>query len=122
MTALIEDGGDLVEELERGEAAHELDEKAGEAEDFTDRHWNPDPLDAPPGMSSSLNDGASDSFLSADFHLNKKSDIIQMLVSIYDSKDVFIKEFQVLLAQSLLDVKDYNADRQVSDHRFDFEV
>lgn len=36
-----------------------------------------------------------------------------MLVSIYDTKDVFIKEFQVLLASNLLNTKDYDADRQV---------
>lgn len=36
-----------------------------------------------------------------------------MLVSIYDSKDVLIKEFQVLLADSLLNIKDYDAERQV---------
>lgn len=49
-----------------------------------------------------------------DFHLSKSSDIIQMLVSIYDTKDVFIKEFQVLLASSLIATKEYDADRQVS--------
>lgn len=42
-----------------------------------------------------------------------------MLVSIYDSKDVLIKEFQVLLAESLLSIKDYDAERQVRRQRTD---
>ncbi|KAF8349626.1 hypothetical protein F5887DRAFT_1059783 [Amanita rubescens] len=36
------------------------------------------------------------------FRTNKPSDIISTLVSIYDSKDLFVKELQVLLAQRLL--------------------
>ena len=46
--------------------------------------------------------------------MNRSTDIIQMLVSIYDTKDVFIKEYQVLLAQSLLSIKAYEAERHVS--------
>jgi anaphase-promoting complex subunit 2 len=95
MTALIEEGGDLVDELER-DGAGNLESLNNDAEDFSDPNWQPDPMDAPP-----------------DFHLNRTNDIIQMLVSIYDSKDVFIKEFQVLLAQSLLAITDYNAERQI---------
>lgn len=49
----------------------------------------------------------------ADFRLNKSSDIIQLLVSIYDSKDVFIKELQVLLAQRLLAIKNYDLEAEV---------
>jgi anaphase-promoting complex subunit 2 len=95
MTALIEDGGELVEELER-DGADNLESMKDDAEDYSNPNWQPDPLDAPP-----------------DFHLKKTNDIIQMLVSIYDSRDVFIKEFQVLLAHSLLAIKDYNAERQI---------
>lgn len=43
---------------------------------------------------------------STDFRLNKPSDIISTLVSIYDSKDLFVKELQVMLAQRLLGVRD----------------
>lgn len=49
-----------------------------------------------------------------DFRASKTSDIISTLVSIYDSKDLFIKELQVLLAQRLLALKDGNLDREVS--------
>src|ERR1700760_3760783 len=41
-----------------------------------------------------------------EFRTNKPSDIISTLVSIYDSKDLFVKELQVLLAQRLLVVTD----------------
>lgn len=48
-----------------------------------------------------------------DFRASKTSDIISTIVSIYDSKDLFIKELQVLLAQRLLAIKDGNFDREV---------
>src|ERR1700728_3114545 len=37
-----------------------------------------------------------------EFRTNKPSDVISTLVSIYDSKDLFVKELQILLAQRLL--------------------
>lgn len=49
----------------------------------------------------------------SDFRTNKPSDVISTLVSIYDSKDLFVKELQVLLAQRLLSVKDGNFEREV---------
>lgn len=48
-----------------------------------------------------------------DFRANKPSDVISTLVSIYDSKDLFVKELQVLLAQRLLVVKDGNFEKEV---------
>lgn len=48
-----------------------------------------------------------------DFRTNKPSDVISTLVSIYDSKDLFVKELQVLLTQRLLAVKDGNYEREV---------
>lgn len=51
--------------------------------------------------------------LTADFRKSKGSDVIQLLVSIYDTKDVFVKELQVLLAQRLLLIKDYALEREV---------
>ncbi|KAJ6622570.1 ubiquitin-protein ligase [Mycena sp. CBHHK59/15] len=56
-----------------------------EIEDYNDPNWEPEPIDAGP-----------------DFRTNKPSDVISTLVSIYDSKDLFVKELQVLLAQRLL--------------------
>lgn len=48
MTNLIEDGGDLVEELQ-ADTSVSLDDAHPDVEDFSDRNWMPDPMDAPPG-------------------------------------------------------------------------
>lgn len=66
-----------------------------EMENYSDPEWNPEPIDAGP-----------------DFRASKSSDVISTIVSIYDTKDLFIKELQVLLAQRLLAVKDGNFDRE----------
>ncbi|VDB91912.1 unnamed protein product [Peniophora sp. CBMAI 1063] len=66
-----------------------------QADDYTDPNWDPEPIDAGP-----------------DFRANKPSDIISTLVSIYDSKDLFVKELQVLLATRLLAVTDGNYDKE----------
>ncbi|CAK5268478.1 unnamed protein product, partial [Mycena citricolor] len=58
-------------------------------EDFNDANWEPEPIDAGP-----------------DFRTNKPNDVLSTLVSIYDSKDLFVKELQVLLAQRLLAIRE----------------
>ncbi|KAI0322405.1 ubiquitin-protein ligase [Amylostereum chailletii] len=64
-------------------------------DDYADPNWDPEPVDAGP-----------------DFRANKPSDVISTLVSIYDSKDLFIKELQVLLAQRLLTVADGDHEKE----------
>jgi anaphase-promoting complex subunit 2 len=57
--------------------------------------------------------------LVVEFKTNKPSDVISTLVSIYDSKDLFVKELQVLLAQRLLAIKNNDMeriDKEVSSH------
>ena len=49
-----------------------------------------------------------------EFRSGKASDIISTLVSIHDTREVIIKELQVLLGQRLLAVKDYDAVKEVS--------
>ncbi|KAF8843343.1 hypothetical protein BDN67DRAFT_988510 [Paxillus ammoniavirescens] len=66
-----------------------------EIENYGDPEWMPEPIDAGP-----------------DFRASKTSDIISTIVSIYDSKDLFVKELQVLLAQRLLALKGGNVDRE----------
>ena len=61
------------------------------------RSREPEPIDAGP-----------------DFRINKPSDTTSTLVSIYDSKDLFVKELQVLLAQRLLAIQDGNFDSEAS--------
>lgn len=57
---------------------------------------------------------ASAQLMGAEFRSGKASDIISTLVSIYDTREVIIKELQVLLGQRLLAVKDYDAVKEVS--------
>jgi hypothetical protein len=59
-------------------------------------------LSRPPGLIGAI-----------DFRANKPSDVVSTLVSIYDSKDLFVKELQVLLAQRLLAVTDGNYEKEV---------
>lgn len=46
--------------------------------------------------------------------MQKASDIISTLVSIFGSKDVFIKELQIAFGQRLLAISDGNYDDEVS--------
>ncbi|WWC73346.1 uncharacterized protein I206_107313 [Kwoniella pini CBS 10737] len=65
-------------------------------EDWSDPKWDPEPVDAAP-----------------EFRSGKAGDIVSTLVSIYQSRDVIIKELQVLLATRLLAVKDYDAVKEI---------
>ena len=92
----------LVGDKESGDSLADVDEPAQplsqvQMEDYSDPNWEPEPIDAGP-----------------DFRTNKPSDTISTLVSIYDSKDLFVKELQVLLAQRLLAIQDGNFDNEVS--------
>ena len=87
---------------ESGDSLADVDEPAQplsqvQMEDYSDPNWEPEPIDAGP-----------------DFRTNKPSDTISTLVSIYDSKDLFVKELQVLLAQRLLAIQDGNFDNEAS--------
>ena len=86
---------------ESGDSLADVDEPVQplsqvQMEDYSDPNWEPEPSDAGP-----------------DFRTNKPSDTISTLVSIYDSKDLFIKELQVLLAQRLLAIQDGDFDSEV---------
>ncbi|KAF8758283.1 Peptide transporter MTD1 [Rhizoctonia solani] len=48
------------------------------------------------------------------FRTSKPGDIVSTLVSIYDSRDLFVKELQSMLGQRLLAVKDHNYDNEAS--------
>ncbi|KAG6894110.1 hypothetical protein C0992_007462, partial [Termitomyces sp. T32_za158] len=91
-----DDGGDsLVDENEPIQPLQQPD-----VEDYSDPNWEPEPVDAGP-----------------DFRTNKPSDVISTLVSIYDSKDLFVKELQVLLAQRLLAITDDESDKVERERR-----
>ncbi|GAA5869819.1 hypothetical protein JCM3774_000505 [Rhodotorula dairenensis] len=94
VASLIEEGNPLFVELSSSEAKLVSDSR-DEAENYNDPKWTPDPVDAPPN-----------------YRKSKGADVIQLLVSIYDSKDVFVKELQVLLAQRLLAIRDYALEKE----------
>ncbi|RUS22247.1 hypothetical protein BC937DRAFT_89906 [Endogone sp. FLAS-F59071] len=94
VTSLVDDGDELLEDLV-GEPIQLADD---DVEDFNDDNWVPDPVDAGPNYKSTS---------------KRSADIISMLVNIYDTKDVFIKEFQILLADRLLAVSDYDTEREI---------
>jgi len=96
----------LVGDKESGDSLADVEEPVQplsqvQMEDYSDPNWEPEPIDAGP-----------------DFRTNKPSDTISTLVSIYDSKDLFIKELQVLLAQRLLAIQDGNFDSEVRSSPF----
>ncbi|KAF5336227.1 hypothetical protein D9758_014343 [Tetrapyrgos nigripes] len=91
-----DDSGDsLVDESEPIVPLQQAD-----TEDYTDPNWEPEPVDAGP-----------------DFRTNKPSDVISTLVSIYDSRDLFVKELQVLLAQRLLAITDDSTEKVEKERR-----
>jgi anaphase-promoting complex subunit 2 len=49
----------------------------------------------------------------ADFRSHRPLDIVSTLVSIYDSRDLFIKEVQSLISTRLLELKEGNFDNEV---------
>lgn len=49
----------------------------------------------------------------AEFRSGKAGDIVTTLVSIFETREVIISELQILLAQRLLSVKDYDAVKEV---------
>ncbi|GAA6039076.1 hypothetical protein JCM8097_005307 [Rhodosporidiobolus ruineniae] len=73
-----------------------VSEGRDEAENYSDPKWAPEPVDAPD-----------------DFRKSRAADILQLLVSIYDTKAVFVQELQVLLAQRLLAIKDYGLEAEL---------
>lgn len=68
--------------------------------DWNNMNWFPDPIDAAP-----------------DYMKSKNSDVIGSLISLFDSRDVFVKELQSVLADRLLKNKpDFNQEISVLEH------
>lgn len=92
VTSLTEEGpSELAEELAQGNA---LDEAADSDDDTVDwKDWRPPPIDADLAQA-----GQS----------RRTSDIISMLVNVYGSKELFVNEYRILLADRLLSQFNYN--------------
>jgi len=97
--------GDLHEELLRPDAKlleHVVVDSDDEEEQPT-MDWIPPPSIANRHMFLESYQGES----------NSSSDILAMLVSIYGSKQLFVQEYRLMLADKLLSAQDYNTDEQV---------
>ncbi|QSL66564.1 hypothetical protein MERGE_000946 [Pneumocystis wakefieldiae] len=90
-----------------GDETSELSEELGQADpssvqvdddddDFDNLNWTPDPFDAAP-----------------DFRKMNNNDIIKSLVSIYENKDIFVRELQNLLSDRLLTTMNYETDKEL---------
>ena len=92
-----EDGESLVElaiQMSNQKSLADSEDAASDL-DYDDMEWVPDPIDAGP-----------------DFRKLKHSDVIGSLISLFESKDIFIKEFQNILGERLLR-KEYEFEREV---------
>lgn len=93
----VDEESDLVDDgMERDGDSHLIMLDNDYVPDWDDPNWEPEPIDAGPNFKS---DG--------------RKDLISTLVSIYDSKEVFVEELQVMLAQRLMSLKDYNLEKEV---------
>jgi anaphase-promoting complex subunit 2 len=88
---------ELAVELNR----HDEDTPTNDADlDWDNMEWMPDPIDAAP-----------------DYMKSKNTDVIGSLISLFESKEVFVKELQAALAERLLRKKDdYDQEVTVMEH------
>ena len=86
---------ELAIEMNKSTAVKAEDETDEGDLDYDDMKWMPDPVDAGP-----------------DYKKSKNSDVIGSLISLFESKDVFVKEFQNILGERLLQ-KEYEFDREI---------
>jgi len=85
---------------------HNRDPSSGKGNsnlDWNNMDWQPDPIDAAPETTSTRG--------------HKQTDVIGSVMSLLESKDVFVKELQVTLAERLLRNKeDYDQETSVLEH------
>jgi anaphase-promoting complex subunit 2 len=106
ITSLTNAGGDLYEELRRQDAKplENVTVDSDDEEEPPDFDWQPPPsINKPRGtfLEGGMRGSSGD------------SDILAMLVSIYGSKELFVNEYRLMLADKLLANLDYNTDKEV---------
>ncbi|KAJ5179847.1 hypothetical protein N7492_003057 [Penicillium capsulatum] len=90
-------GDNLVELATELTKAHQTSLQTNNHElDWDDMNWMPDPVDAAP-----------------DYRKSKSADVIDSLISLFDSKETFVKELQTLLGERLLQKRE-NYDQEIS--------
>ena len=86
---------ELALEMNKSNSLKTEDETDDGELDFDDMNWMPDPVDAGP-----------------EYKKSKNLDVIGSLISLFESKDIFVKEFQNILGERLLK-KEYEFDREI---------
>ena len=107
--ALVE----LAEELNK--VTDTVDNKEDDADlDWDDMSWLPDPVDAGPGISLTriLAGTLLITFSIIEYKKSKNSDVIGTLISLFETKDIFVKEFQNIMGERLLKA-DFDFDKEV---------
>jgi anaphase-promoting complex subunit 2 len=95
--ALLSSGDTLVELSTELAKAHQISLQSNTSElDWDDMNWVPDPVDAAP-----------------DYRKSKSSDVIDSLISLFESKETFVKELQALLCDRLLQKRE-GFDQEIS--------
>jgi anaphase-promoting complex subunit 2 len=88
---------------------------------FEDMNWEPTPIDAAPGPPPLRSNAYAHLFCfrpwifktdRKDYRKTTSGDIVSMLLNTYDTKEIFVKELQVILAERLLASKDYDVERE----------
>ncbi|KAF4323199.1 hypothetical protein BBO99_00002780 [Phytophthora kernoviae] len=94
-----EQNGDLFEELRRDNMRIiQHDDDSDDDEDISPDSWEPDPIEADPTKTS---------------RSRSSDDILRILVNIYGSRELFVNEYRMMLADKLLQNLDYDTDRDV---------
>ncbi|KAI9239723.1 MAG: hypothetical protein BYD32DRAFT_410425 [Podila humilis] len=93
--SIVDDSNNLLDGSTEGiQTGMEVDEDGSDDETT----WVPEPANAGPDLTSAR---------------RKMADIISVLASIYDTNDRFIKEFQSILSDRLLQATDFQVDREI---------
>ncbi|KAI8324365.1 hypothetical protein GQ54DRAFT_238790, partial [Martensiomyces pterosporus] len=97
---MVAEESELFEDLASGQGLIADDGPGGANfdEDYLDKDWEPLPIEAV-GVYKTAQ--------------RRDADVLSLLVSIYDSKDVFVQEFEKHLEQRLLSCMDYNTEREI---------
>ncbi|KUF94058.1 hypothetical protein AM588_10004421 [Phytophthora nicotianae] len=94
-----EQNGDLFEELRRDNMRIiQHDDDSDDDEDMSPDSWEPDPIEADPTKTS---------------RSRSSDDILRILVNIYGSRELFVNEYRMMLADKLLHNLEFDTDRDV---------
>ncbi|KAJ0401858.1 hypothetical protein P43SY_007792 [Pythium insidiosum] len=94
-----EENSDLFEELRRVDMrVIQQDDDSDDDEDISPDLWEPDPIDADPSKTT---------------RSRSSDDILRILVNIYGSRELFVNEYRLMLADKLLQNTAYDTDRDV---------